>query len=118
LEYIYTSIFASSDAAGLKGVTTANSKRGGINYNLNMNKRMVRFRAGDLETDQFQELDLRFVPSAARATTPSSTKTPSSIYSEGSRPIANFFSTGLQRDFRRDPAMRRTGSQAVRQLVL
>ena len=42
--------------------TTANSKRGGVAYNLNLNKKAFVFGSVDLESDQFQDLDLRFTP--------------------------------------------------------
>jgi len=57
----YTSIFSTSDASG-KSLTTANAKRGGIGYNLNLSKRTYAFGSVDLENDQFQSLDLRFSP--------------------------------------------------------
>jgi putative salt-induced outer membrane protein len=57
----YTSIFSTSDASG-KSLTTANAKRGGIAYNLNVRPRLFVFGSVDLESDQFQDLDLRFSP--------------------------------------------------------
>ena len=58
----YTSIFSSSDFSGGTTQTTANSKRGGVTYNLNLNKKAFVFGSVDLESDQFQALDLRFTP--------------------------------------------------------
>src|SRR6185503_16386749 len=52
----YTSIFSSSDFSSGTSRTTANSKRGGVSYNLNLNKRAFVFGAVDLESDQFQSL--------------------------------------------------------------
>ena len=43
-------------------MTTASAKRGGLAYNLNLNKHWFAFGAVDLENDQFQDLDLRFSP--------------------------------------------------------
>lgn len=57
----YTQIFASSDTNGVNA-TTANAKRGGIGYSLDFTHRWFVFGAVDLENDQFQNLDLRFVP--------------------------------------------------------
>ena len=57
----YTSLFADNKVAGTR-VTSANFKRGGIAYNLNLTKRLFVFGSTDLETDQFQNLNLRFVP--------------------------------------------------------
>jgi len=93
----YTSIFASSDAGGLKGVTTANSKRGGINYNLNLNKRSFVFGSMDLETDQFQSLDLRFVPAGGLGYHAiNREKTQFDLFG-GAAANREFFSTGLER---------------------
>ncbi len=59
----YTSIFSKGTVQNSGAVvTTANAKRGGLSYNLNVNKRWFGFGAVDLENDQFQLLDLRFVP--------------------------------------------------------
>lgn len=57
----YTSLFASSNASG-SNITTANAKRGGIAYNLNLNPDWFAFGSVDLESDRFQNLDLRFSP--------------------------------------------------------
>ncbi len=57
----YTQIYSSSNASGTN-LTTANAKRGGIAYNLNVEPRMFIFGLVDLENDQFQSLDLRFAP--------------------------------------------------------
>lgn len=57
----YTSIFASSKTSGTS-TATANSKRGGVVYDANLNKKTFIWGAMDLESDQFQQLDLRFVP--------------------------------------------------------
>ena len=57
----YTQIFASTKTDGINA-TTANAKRGGIAYNLNFTPRWFVFGSVDLENDQFQNLDLRFVP--------------------------------------------------------
>ena len=57
----YTSIFASNKTSGAS-LTTANSKRGGVVYDANISKKAFVWGAVDLESDQFQQLDLRFVP--------------------------------------------------------
>lgn len=44
-----------------RGVSTANATRGGIRYDLNINKKVFTFGFTDLEFDEFQKLDLRFV---------------------------------------------------------
>lgn len=57
----YSQIYSSSNASGTS-LTTANAKRGGIAYNLNLAPKMFVFGLVDLENDQFQSLDLRFAP--------------------------------------------------------
>ncbi len=57
----YTSLFASTDVTGPR-TTTANSKRGGVSYDLNLTDRMFVFGLVEMESDQFQSLDLRFAP--------------------------------------------------------
>jgi putative salt-induced outer membrane protein len=57
----YTSIFSKSDASG-PSLTTANAKRGGLAYNLNVQPKWFVFGSIDLESDEFQALDLRFSP--------------------------------------------------------
>ena len=57
----YTQIYSSSNASGTS-LTTANAKRGGINYNLNVAPKMFVFGLVNLETDEFQSLELRFAP--------------------------------------------------------
>jgi putative salt-induced outer membrane protein len=93
----YTSIFSSSDFSGGTTQTTANSKRGGVAYNLNLNKKAFVFGSVDLESDQFQDLDLRFSPAGgggyhAIATTPTQLD-----LRVGAAANREFFSTGLNR---------------------
>ena len=57
----YTSLYASNKVGG-KSVVSANAQRGGINYNINLRPRLFAFGSVDLESDEFQDLDLRFVP--------------------------------------------------------
>ncbi len=57
----YTSIFASNKTSGAQA-TTANAKRGGVLYDVNLTRKVFAWGAVDLESDQFQQLDLRFVP--------------------------------------------------------
>ena len=42
-------------------LTTANAVRGGIRYDLNFTEKLFGFAFTDLEFDEFQSLDLRFV---------------------------------------------------------
>jgi putative salt-induced outer membrane protein len=57
----FTSVYASNRTAG-RGLTTANAIRGGAGYNLDLTKKIFAFVSVDLEFDEFQALDLRFVP--------------------------------------------------------
>lgn len=57
----YQQIYSSSNASGTS-LTTANAKRGGIQYNLNVAPKIYIFGLVDLENDEFQSLDLRFAP--------------------------------------------------------
>jgi putative salt-induced outer membrane protein YdiY len=93
----YTSIFSSNDTSGPK-VTTANSKRGGITYDVNLNKKLFAWGAVDLESDEFQTLDLRFVPAGGmghHTIATDATKLDLRLGVSGNR---EFFSTGLRRN--------------------
>jgi putative salt-induced outer membrane protein len=57
----YTQIYSTSNASG-PDLTTANAKRGEIDYNVNVSPKAFVFGLVDLENDQFQSLDLRFAP--------------------------------------------------------
>jgi putative salt-induced outer membrane protein YdiY len=57
----FNSIFSSNSTNGPL-LTTANARRGGITYDVNIDKKWFAWAATDLEYDQFQSLDLRFVP--------------------------------------------------------
>jgi putative salt-induced outer membrane protein len=57
----FRSIRSRSDVRG-EAETTANAIRGGITYNLNVSPNAYVFGSTDLEFDEFQALDLRFVP--------------------------------------------------------
>lgn len=58
-----TSLYSRSDATGVS-LTTANAIRGGIRYDVDIRPRLFGFGSTDLEYDEFQGLDLRFVPAA------------------------------------------------------
>ena len=93
----YTSMFSSSDFSGGSSQTTANSKRGGIAYNLNLNKKAFVFGAADLESDQFQSLDLRFVPSGGAGYHAIATMPTQLDLRVGAAANREFFSAGLNR---------------------
>lgn len=93
----YTSIFASNSTAGTT-LTTANSKRGGVTYDVNLNKKWFAWGSVDLESDEFQRLDLRFVPQGGlghHTINNDRTKLDLRVGASGNR---EFFSTGLQRN--------------------
>ncbi len=56
----FTSLYASNSTTGTS-ITTANAKRGGARYDLNVTKQVFTFGSGALESDEFQKLDLRVV---------------------------------------------------------
>src|SRR5581483_10708595 len=63
IEVDFTSIYSSSSAIpGAPSAVTANARRGGILYDLNLKPRVFVFAGLDVEYDQFQGLDLRFAP--------------------------------------------------------
>ena len=93
----YTSIFSSSDFSGGTTQTTANSKRGGVAYNLNLNKRTFVFGSVDLESDQFQDLDLRFTPAGGGGYHAIATMATQFDLRVGAAANREFFSTGLNR---------------------
>jgi len=92
----FTSVFSNSNASGTQ-ITTANAKRGGVSYNLNVQPKWFVFGSVDLESDQFQFLDLRFVPAGGagyHAVKSASTTLDFDLGASGDR---EFFSTGLNR---------------------
>ena len=60
LDFTFNSLYASNSTAG-PTVATANAKRGGVKYDLNVNKKLFGFGFTTLEADQFQKVDLRWV---------------------------------------------------------
>jgi len=93
----YTSIFSSSDFSGGATQTTANSKRGGVAYNLNLDGRAFIFGSVDLESDQFQDLDLRFTPAGGGGYHAIKTMATQLDLRAGAAANREFFSTGLNR---------------------
>jgi len=97
IEVYYTSLFAASDFSGGTRQTTANSKRGGVSYNLNLNKRLFVFGLVDIESDQFQSLDLRFAPAGGAGYHAIATEPTQLDFRLGVAANREFFSTGLDR---------------------
>lgn len=56
-----TSLYARNSTTG-ESIITANAKRGGGRYDYNLNSRSFLFGFADLESDDFQKLDLRMNP--------------------------------------------------------
>jgi len=92
----YTSLYASSNASG-RNITTANAKRGGLSYSLNLDTKWFAFGSVDLESDQFQNLDLRFVPAGGLGNHIIRTEKTILDLQGGAAANREFFSTGLNR---------------------
>jgi putative salt-induced outer membrane protein YdiY len=56
----FTSLYATNSTTG-ESIATAKAIRGGIKYEMNINEKLFGFGFTDLEFDEFQRLDLRFV---------------------------------------------------------
>ena len=96
LSVYLTSIRATNDTAGLSQ-TTANATRGGIKYNLNTSERSSAFGFTDLEYDEFQRLDLRFVAGGGMTYQVLDREHTTFDISTGGAFNKEFFSTGLRR---------------------
>jgi putative salt-induced outer membrane protein YdiY len=53
-----TALYARNSSTGTS-LVSANAKRGGLRYDLNLTSKVFAFGLGDLENDEFQKLDLR-----------------------------------------------------------
>jgi putative salt-induced outer membrane protein YdiY len=53
-----TTLYARNNTTGTS-LVTANAKRGGVRYDINLSSKTFAFGLGDLENDEFQKLDLR-----------------------------------------------------------
>lgn len=93
----YTSIFSANGTTGTQ-LTTANSKRGGVTYDVNLNKQLFAWGSVDLEADQFQNLDLRFVPQGGAGHHTINTDVTKLDLRVGVSGNREFFSTGLKRN--------------------
>lgn len=96
IEVYFTSLYASNKVSG-KSVVTANAERGGISYNLNLSPRTFVFGSVDLESDQFQDLDLRFSPAGGFGYHAAKTTTTLFDIFGGAALNREFFSSGLNR---------------------
>ncbi|HEY6390941.1 MAG TPA: DUF481 domain-containing protein [Bryobacteraceae bacterium] len=92
----FTSLYSSNKVAG-KSILSANAMRGGINYNLNLRPKLFVFGSVDLEFNEFQNLDLRFVPAGGFGFhAVKSERTAFDLFAGGAL-NREFFSTGLKR---------------------
>jgi putative salt-induced outer membrane protein len=98
MEAHFTAIDSSSNASG-KDLTTANAKRGGVSYSLNLNPKLFAFGSVDLENDQFQSLDLRFNPAGGLGYHAIKTDKTALDFKLGASDDKEIFSTGLDRNF-------------------
>lgn len=98
IEAHYTEINSSSNASG-PTLTTANAKRGGISYSLNFVPKWFAFGSMDLESDQFQSLDLRFNPAGGLGYHAIKTDRMIFDFQGGVSEDKEFYSTGLDRSF-------------------
>ncbi len=92
----FTSIYSTGRITG-SNVTTANAKRGGISYNLNLTRKWFAFGSVDIENDQFQSLDLRFVPAGGMGYHVIANPRTTFDLQTGATMNREFFSTGLDR---------------------
>jgi putative salt-induced outer membrane protein YdiY len=92
----FASLYSSNTVAG-KSILSANAMRGGINYNLNLRPRLFAFGSVDLEFDEFQDLDLRFVPAGGLGYHAVKSERAAFDLFGGGALNREFFSTGLKR---------------------
>jgi putative salt-induced outer membrane protein len=91
-----TQLYSANSTAGVS-LTTANAVRGGIRYDLNLTQKLFAFAFTDLEFDEFQSLDLRFVAGGGPGYhVIKNERTLFDIFGGGSY-NKEFFSTGLRR---------------------
>jgi len=95
----YTQIYSSSNVPTGIRTATANAKRGGVTYDINLNAKWFLWAASDFEADQFQSLDLRWIPAGGighHTINTDATKLDLRLGVSGSK---ESFSTGLHRTF-------------------
>jgi putative salt-induced outer membrane protein YdiY len=98
IEAKFTMIQSSSNASG-KDISTADAKRGGISYNINLDKRWFAFGSVNLENDEFQSLDLRFNPAGGAGYHAIKTPKTTLDLQVGASEDKEFFTAGLDRSF-------------------
>jgi putative salt-induced outer membrane protein YdiY len=119
IEVYFTSIYASNSTTGVS-LVTANARRGGVNYNLNVTPKLFAFGLSDLEYDDFQGLDLRFAPAAGLGYSLWKGERGSFNLVGGASLNREFFATGLNRTsgevlFGNETSYRLSSKTALRQ---
>ncbi|MBN8733731.1 MAG: DUF481 domain-containing protein [Acidobacteria bacterium] len=92
----FTTIYATNRTSG-NSLTTANAVRGGVQYDLNLSKRAYGFGFVNLEFDEFQKLDLRFVTGGGMGYRVIMNERTTLNTMGGGNLNKEFFSTGLRR---------------------
>ena len=92
----FNSLYSSNSTTG-RTLVTANAMRGGVKYDLNISDRMFVFGFTDLEFDEFQKLDLRFVPGGGAGYHVLKTQNTQFDVQGGASLNKEFFSTGVHR---------------------
>lgn len=92
----FTAINSSARVGGVNS-TTANARRGGLSYSVNLTPKWFGFGSLDIENDQFQSLDLRFVPAGGMGYHAIATSRTALDFRGGGALNREFFSTGLNR---------------------
>jgi putative salt-induced outer membrane protein YdiY len=91
-----TSLYARNSTTG-ESIVTANAVRGGGRYNRNLNGRAFVFGFADLESDEFQKLDLRVNPGGGFGWHAVKTERLALDLFGGGSVNREYFSTGLRR---------------------
>ncbi len=96
ISFYFTSLYCSNSTTGVS-VTTANAKRGGIRYDMNIARNLFGFGTADLESDEFQKLDLRTVLGGGLGWHVKKTERAVVDFFGGGSLNKEYFSTGLNR---------------------
>lgn len=92
----FTSLFARNNVSG-RSLLTANTMRGGVGYSLDVSKKLFVYGSTDLEFDEFQQLDLRFVPAGGLGYHAVKSQNTALDFFAGGSLNREFFATGLRR---------------------
>ncbi|HYK89903.1 MAG TPA: DUF481 domain-containing protein [Acidobacteriota bacterium] len=91
-----TTLYARNTTAGTS-LVTANAKRGGARYDVNVSSKVFAFGTGDLENDEFQKLDLRLTLGGGMGWHVIKTERTNFDIFGGGALNREYFSTGLNR---------------------